>query len=429
MSIHQALFDLYRSSKKNLAGLGGAAVGAGTLMAPEESEAGVAPLVHGAKSLIDDWKWRPAAEVKAELGLTNIPEHVVDYGRFMQDQVAKAKSEGLSVRDLVKAYGITQSSIQRQAVNSSLVDEAFRGASGESKVRPEDAFSYWLMSPKGKQYLDSAEKGIVDEAAISDAARMIKPFGKDVSLAESLRWGAANLPGRENQMTQAVLDSMSPNHDINTWLENLKDVPGIAHSKAGFMGSLLGYGRLPTMDARQLLLHTGRPTSEVSKYVRRQGGLGGTQALMRLAERQEDLGLDIPQELEPFRQALTHNAVWDATSGTVTPHSSVRQAMTSAGLGGLALGAGALMTPGASEANTTASLAELKRKAQERMREHRPLPPAAGLTTLKEMANPLNLLPLSMTSRELDRPEDLRFIGGEWLTPRQASIYANARVP
>ena len=94
-----------------------------------------------------------------------------------------------------------------------------------------------------------------------------------------------------------------------------------------------------------------------------------------------------------------------------------------AGLGGAAVGAGALMAPDKAEAGPNASLNALKRAAQDRMREHRPLAPAAGLATLKELANPLNLLPLSMTSRELDRPEDLQYIDGRWLTPRQAAAY------
>jgi hypothetical protein len=471
MSKYQALFDLYKSVGKKipwteqelLGGLGGTAVGAGALMAPGESEAGVTPLIAGAKSVIRDWRWRPIAEVKAELGLNDIPEHVIDYGRFMQEQVGKAQGEGLTPRDLVKAYAITQSSIQRQAVDAGLVDEAFRGVVGEGKVRPEDVFSSWLMSPKGKQYLDSAEKGTVDEESLADAARVIRPFGKDKSLEDSLRWGATNFAGREGPITQAVIGGMSPKYSVNDWLENLGDVPGIAHAKAGFMGSLLGYGRLPTMDARQLLLHTGRPTAEASKYLRRQGGLGGTQALMRLAGRQEDLGLNIPPDLEPFRQALTHNTVWDATSGTVTPHTSVRQAMTTAGLGAAALGLGSLMAPGEAEAgfggvlaktadlpmlhpqdtqdvpyaqqiilgadvSPYASLNALKRAAQDRMREHRPLPPAAGLATIKELVNPINFIPsaagqLLTWPRELGRPEDLQFLDGRWLTPRQAAAY------
>jgi hypothetical protein len=75
-----------------------------------------------------------------------------------------------------------------------------------------------------------------------------------------------------------------------------------------------------------------------------------------------------------------------------------------------------------------ASIAALKRAAQDRMRTHTPLPPAAGLAALKDMANPINFIPsaagqLMTWPRELDRPEDLKFIDGQWLTPRQAAAY------
>lgn len=81
-------------------------------------------------SVIKDWKWRPEAEVQADLGLTSIPEHVQDFGRFMEDMALKAKRGEMSPRDsnagLELGIGRTQDLIKSQFRHS-----AFCGIHGQ----------------------------------------------------------------------------------------------------------------------------------------------------------------------------------------------------------------------------------------------------------------------------------------------------------
>jgi hypothetical protein len=106
---------------------------------------------------------------------------------------------------------------------------------------------------------------------------------------------------------------------------------------------MLGRGDQPTLDARQLLLQTGKPTSEAQPYLRRGSGRGAYQAVDRLADRQQRMGLEMPAELEPFRQHLTHHTLWDAYGGEKTTHADLIKAMRLAGLAPPALIAGGLL--------------------------------------------------------------------------------------
>ena len=73
---------------------------------------------------IDDWKWRPLKQVQGDLDLHEIPSHVEKFGSFMDDTARRAEMHGLTPRDLIKAYTITRSSIQRGAVDSDKVRKA-----------------------------------------------------------------------------------------------------------------------------------------------------------------------------------------------------------------------------------------------------------------------------------------------------------------
>jgi hypothetical protein len=89
------------------------------------------------------------------------------------------------------------------------------------------------------------------------------------------------------------------------------------------------------LDARQITLQTGKPTKEASKYLSRRKGEGSVEAVRRLAARMEDLNLALPPELEPYRQHLTHHAVWDKASDEVTTHADVMNALKKYAGGGL----------------------------------------------------------------------------------------------
>lgn len=286
---------------------------------------------------LQDWQWRPLSEVQSKLGgLSEIPSHVLSFGQFMDHTAQRAAREGLRPRDLIKAYTITRASIQRQAINS----DKLRAAGFDlppnitGKIRPEGAFGEWLHSPAGQSYLDAAEKGQQHEAAIQNAAQVMKPFGKDNDLIDALRWAAGNLPGKEGQVSHLVAAGREKASTPDEWRAFTKGIRGIGPSKSGFVASLMGRGDQPTLDARQIILHTGNPAKEASRYVARKGGEGGVEAVNRLASRQEAMNLSLPEELSPYYQHLAHHAVWDKAGNEETTHQDVMRAMQHAATGG-----------------------------------------------------------------------------------------------
>lgn len=290
-----------------------------------------------AATVTADWQWSPMAEVYEKLGgLSAIPEHVVEFGRFMADQAGRAASGGLSARDLIKAFTVTRSSIQRRAAEADLLRKAGlklpEGVSG--KVRPEGAFSEWLGTPAGQAYLDAAQRGRVDERAVADAVSGMRPFGKHNDLQEALQWAAQNLPGREGRVSDLVAAAREMASAPDEWRVFTKDIRGVGPSKSGFLASLIGRGDQPTLDARQIILNTGKPTREASPYLARKGGKGGVEGVERLSARQKALDLALPPELQPYYQHLAHHAIWDKAGDEVTSHGDVVKAMREFAVGG-----------------------------------------------------------------------------------------------
>ena len=278
------------------------------------------------------WDWRPLGEVQEQLGdLREIPSHVANFGKFMDETARRAATHGLTPRDLIKAYTITRSSIQRESRSA---DKA--RASGvpiphdfTGSVRPEGAFGEWLHSPMGRRYLDAAEQGIVDHESIADAANVMKVFGLSTE-AKALPWAAQNLPQHAKAVSDMVSRAMQRKSSPEEWRHFIGGVHGIGSAKAGFMASLLGRGDQPTLDARQVVLHTGNPTSEAKKPLAR----AGSEAVDRLAARQEAMGLKTPEGMEPYYQHLAHHAVWDKVGDEQTTHQDVINAMRHAATGG-----------------------------------------------------------------------------------------------
>lgn len=268
------------------------------------------------EQIISDWQWRPLEDVRQDVGLASVPSYITDnYGEFMHNQAGRAAAGELSPRDLLKSYTITRSSVNRGARN--VDDDIMRSAI----ARPEGYFSEWLLSPAGQDYLNDAQRGMTNEAAISDIVTRFTPFGMAPTLGNDMRWAANNLPQMSGGLTDAVTG------DPAKWREFAQSLHGIGPSKSGFIASMLGRGDMPTFDARQINLHTGKPSTASSKYVSRQNGAGGDAAVDRLASRQRDMGIAIPQRYAPHFQHLVHHAVWDKVGGSETVHDDLIRAM------------------------------------------------------------------------------------------------------
>jgi hypothetical protein len=276
--------------------------------------------------------WRPLRDVQEELGgIPSIPGHVEDFGAFMDEMARKAAGPGLSPRDLIKAYAITRSSIQRRAQDAERLRAAGldlpAGASGQ--IRPEGAMAEWLKSPTGQRYLDAAEIGKVDQDAVAHAQSVMKPFGLNAE-SQALPWAAQNLSDKHGEVSSMVKRAISGDSPVAEWREFGKKLHGIGTAKAGFVASMLGRGDQPTLDARQVILQTGMPTSEAKGPMKR----AGFEAVDRLAARQTALNPSMDPGLEPFRQHLTHHTIWDKSGTEQTTHSDVIDAMRHANAGG-----------------------------------------------------------------------------------------------
>jgi hypothetical protein len=287
---------------------------------------------------ISDWKWRPVEDVQESLGgLKEIPSHVEKFGDFMDNIAKRAGSSGLTPRDLIKAYTITRSSIQRRAADVSKLRASGLALPEEmtGEIRPEGAFGEWLHTPAGQAYLDAAEKGKVHQTAIQNAIQVMAPFGRHkTDIPDALTWAALNLPGKEKQVSELVHAGHLMASTPDDWRAFTQHIRGVGPSKSGFLASLMGRGDQPTLDARQIILHTGRPTKEAGKYIAKKGGAGGVEAVDRLAARQSAMNLSIPDRLKPYYQHLTHHAVWDKAGNDQTTHEDVVRAMHHAASGG-----------------------------------------------------------------------------------------------
>jgi len=282
---------------------------------------------------IAHWHWRPLEDVRNELQLDEIPSHVHKFGEFMDETARRAATHGLTPRDLIKAYAITRSSIGRQALPVDTVREAFTELPADltGRIRPEGAMGHWLHTKMGQRYLDAAEAGRVDDEAIAHAQKSMRRFGKEQTEPSALRWAALNLPGREGRVSELIARAHRGQSAPEEWRGEMR-MPGIAESKAGFLASMLGRGDQPTLDARQIILHTGQPTKEATQHLGRKGAAEA--AVNRLAERQSALGFKHAKEMSPFYQHLAHHAIWDKAAGEKTTHEDLMQALRGAKDGG-----------------------------------------------------------------------------------------------
>ena len=288
-----------------------------------------------ASNKLDKFSWRPLQKVHEDLDrLPEIPSHVENFGAFMDEMTHRAIKGQMSPRDLIKAYMITRSSIRRQAIYNKTLREkgGFELPFGDKvKVRPEGAMAEWLMTPMGQRYLDQAERGKVDEEAVADAQAKMKPFGfQDSTEGQALPWAATNLPQRHKEFSALIADGLSKDPNLPAWRKSSMSLHGIKEAKSGFMGSLLGRGDQPTLDARQVVLQTGLSNDEGTSRMSNVGFSG----VDRLAARQSAMNPKMDSGLEPYRQHLTHHAIWDKAGNDVTTHDDLMRAMRGAKNGG-----------------------------------------------------------------------------------------------
>jgi len=278
----------------------------------------------------EDWKWKPLEGVADKLKIEAVPDYIQGgYGDFMKEQLKRAEKGDLNARDLIKAYTITQASIGRGGLShSTATKHGLRLPNTGEEVRPEGAFAEWLGSPMGQRYLNAAELGKPDAAAMQQLRTMFSPYGKQDDQVAKMQWAADNLPNMAKDLNARVAGGR------DEWRDYSDSLRGIAAAKSGFVGSLLGRGDIPTLDARQINLHTTPAPVSMGSIQNRGKGTGGRELVDRLAARQDALELGLDPSLAPFYQHLGHHAVWDKIGGTETTHNDLMKAMRGYDKGG-----------------------------------------------------------------------------------------------
>lgn len=277
----------------------------------------------GDPNVIKDWRWRSPSQVRETYPMDELPSGALDYGDFMLEQQARARRGDLTPEDMVRAHTITNASIQRQARPVERFPAGYASVAEHGALRPEDAAGHWLTTPAGLQYLDSAvNHGVADPESVADFVSLFKPFGHQ-NLAELfMPRGASDMPQLAPQFNALISKHADGNLTRAEWMDATKDMYGFGAPKTGFFGSMLGYGGSPVLDARQLdiWVPAGKPRDSAQEVLGRKNTLGATQAVNKLAQRQQALAAPVPPEHARDYQYLVHHGLWDTAGETNTVH-------------------------------------------------------------------------------------------------------------
>ena len=268
------------------------------------------PEASGAKFKPSKVTARDINEIAKEVGGGEVSGGAKKFGAFMRSM--NEKKGGITLRDVVKSYAITQSSIQRGALkNASLrkswADHPFK----EEFIRPEDAFAKLLQTKEGKAYLDSAEAGIFNKEAATVMIDKFRSFGLHNTLAKHLEQAVNQFHPKAKELLSAIRDM--PTSEFIDYIQ--KNYKGISYGKTGFFSGNLGRGDIPTFDSRQSKLVYGEVVNNTKKVI------------MDQTDRLPQLGIKVPNEFKDFTQTLLHHEIWDRLNKTNTEHLDIKETM------------------------------------------------------------------------------------------------------
>jgi len=263
----------------------------------------------GARFMPSSLTARDINAIAEEVGGGDVKGGAKAFGAFMRSM----RDKGITLRDVIKSYGITLSSIQRQELSVSTIKKNWPDApfAEGTKVRPEDAFAQLLGTPEGQQYLNAAERGVFDEQAADAVVQKFRSFGFHNKLKEQMKTAVEQFYPKAQEIIDAV-NSMPTDQFIDYVRNNFK---GISYGKVGFWSGQLGRGDIPTFDSRQGKLVYGKEVPVTKKV------------LMEQKDRLTQLGIKVPAEYKEFAQTLLHHEVWDRLNQSDTEHGPIKEAM------------------------------------------------------------------------------------------------------
>lgn len=305
-------------------------------------------------------KFITPAELGAIMGERR-PDYLDPVIDFILRQRQVVRSGQLNAREVAKAYIMTVASQGAGAINAEKIEgllghpleERFitygkptrKGAPAPRMVRPEEAMAAALYEPFGQAALDGIEAGTYDDAAWQKVADIRRAFGDDKRIDNVL--GAPN-PKVKGQVTMAnigeIVDGINKARgDYDAIEKELTRLRGVQVGKSAFVGHLLGFGEMPTIDARETSGWLNGKVDEASlksarlraKHAEKEvlaGAInGGPPDIVkafrdRIMKRYATLkargveGADLPDEVFG---AVMHHWFWDAVKDTQTSHQGV----------------------------------------------------------------------------------------------------------
>jgi len=188
-------------------------------------------------------------------------QQVID---FMVAQRQKVVEGRLLPSDVAKAYLMTVSSQGQGAIDPQIILDKTGLAipdhfltpnrDGVRQIRAEDAAAAWIASPTGQRTLAQLDQGTFDEAGWENAASIRAAFSDDRLNNNNVMGTRPNRRGRISMRDVVALTA-----DLNQIGDNpramaaaVERLNGIGPRKTGFIQHLLGFGEMPTLDARAL---------------------------------------------------------------------------------------------------------------------------------------------------------------------------------
>lgn len=302
--------------------------------------------------------------------LAEYPKYLDNVAKVILTQRQKLLDGKMPVRDVAKAYILTQGSIgsdfrYKDVLEKDLKAVGLTWKSGkddislfeeDGKIRPEELTAWWLGTPNGQKALNDLEKGIVNESAFNELEAIRRSYGKNNFRLNSVfgnrkadRFDYGKKPENKNEfnlanvveLTNAINETKGDNAKLQ---ELLTKVKGVSEGKKGFIGHMLGIGNMPTVDAVELnFWFTGKGEANVKDLdeikaqtitaVRENISALNEDVYKEISGRIKQLseqiaekypGVNIP---EAAMQHVLHHWIWDKARQSATTHRGMYQAL------------------------------------------------------------------------------------------------------
>jgi hypothetical protein len=302
--------------------------------------------------------------------LAEYPKYLDNVAKVILTQRQKLLDGKMPVRDVAKAYILTQGSIgsdfrYKDVLEKDLKAVGLTWKSGkddislfeeDGKIRPEELTAWWLGTPNGQKALNDLEKGIVNESAFNELEAIRRSYGKNNFRLNSVfgnrkadRFDYGQKPEKKNEFNLAnvveLTDAINETKGDNAKLQELlTKVKGVSEGKKGFIGHMLGIGNMPTVDAVELnFWFTGKGEAKVKDLdeikaqtitaIRENISALNEDVYKEISGRIKQLSEQIAEKYpdvnipEAAMQHVLHHWIWDKARQSATTHRGMYQAL------------------------------------------------------------------------------------------------------